>query len=327
MHPVHGVAARLLRVITGLSLLVAVLAGCGGGELAKATYPRTLVPPAGQPADAGDRLSVAGLRLLDPCGLLGPAVLGRHGEPDDNVAQDFDGCRNHLRDADGEPLNVSVRVGEPLTGGALDRATDRIGEFRAGTARHDGACFVTLVVDRTEPPVGVTVQASYRAGDPCPSAQDVAADIATRLPATAAVRTPAPGSLLPLDPCTLPGALPATAVPRAAGPTPVGLHQCGWRSPEGAELELQFAHRPDPGRSDGEPVALDAGITAHLVRTERAFAQCRLGWAHLPGAGAAADTAAETVEIEVRDLRDTGLDVCGAAVTFAKSLLPKLPKP
>ena len=116
-------------------------------------------------------------------------------------------------------------------------------------------------------------------------------------------------------------------MPRAAGPDPFGLHQCSWRSPEGVELELEFAYRVDPAQSrtpqPREPVALGGGVTGHELRTDQTFAQCELGWTHLPGAGGLG----EVIDIEVRDIRDTGMDVCAAAITFAKELLPRLPEP
>lgn len=314
-------------MLASLVWLAGMLTACGTGgtDLAKATFPRTVVPPAGQ-GGGSERLSAQGLRLIDPCGLLDPGVLARHGTPDDNVAQDFAGCRNYMRDTTGESLSVSVRVGESLTDNDLSEATERIDAFRARVSTVEGACFVTLVVDDAEPVVGVTVQTGYKVADPCPPAREVAADIAARLPTTAPVREPPAGSLMPLDACTLPGALASTAVPKAAGPDPFGLHQCSWRNQDGAEIELEFAYRTDPARSQvpqpRQPVDLGGGVTGQLLRTEQAFAQCELGWLHLPGA----DDLGEVVEVEVRDVRDTGLDVCAAAVTFAKGLLPKLPK-
>jgi len=328
---VPGIAARTLTALAGLLAAVApvALAGCagqGGDDLSKVTYPRTVVPPAGQQpgADSG-RLSAEGLRLIDPCGLLDPAVLAEFGVPDDNVGQDFDGCRNYMSDAGGASLNLSVRVGDPLTSSDVDKASEPIGEFLARTTTVEGACFVTLVMDGVDPPVGVTVQSGYQTADPCPAARAVAADAARRLPTTAPVRQPVSASLLPLDPCTLPGALPGTAVPRAASPDAFGLHQCSWRNPDGAELELEFGYRDDPARQPAppapEPVDLGGGVTGHQVRTEQTFPQCKLSWLHLAGGAGEG----EVVDIEVRDIRDTGLDVCGAAVTFAKGLLPKLP--
>ena len=317
-----------MSVVTG-SVLLALLAGCGEQtDLTKVTYPRTALPPVTDQASAGDseRLTAEGLRLIDPCGLLDPTVLAKYGEPEDNVAQDFDGCRNYMRDANGESLSMSVRVGETLTDGDLEKSTEQIGGFKARVSTVEGACFVTLVVEQADPVVGVTLQTGYKAADPCPPAREVAADLAQRLSTTGAVREPRPGSLLPLDPCTLPGALPAEAVPGAAEPDPFGLHQCSWRSRGGAELELEFAYRIDPGESGAPeprvPVSLGGGVTAHQVLTEQTFAKCQLGWTHLADTGGLGDV----VEIEVRDIGDTGLDVCAAAVTFAKDLLPKLPK-
>ncbi|HEY0697363.1 MAG TPA: hypothetical protein VGD43_06080, partial [Micromonospora sp.] len=102
-----------------------------------------------------------------------------------------------------------------------------------------------------------------------------------------------------------------------------GLHECSWRADSGAELELEFALRPDPASGDGEPVDLGGGVTGRRAARSDVFPACAVSWLHRPGADPGG--VGEVVAIEVRDVGRTGLDACGLAVGAATGLRPELP--
>ncbi|HEY0640696.1 MAG TPA: hypothetical protein VGD67_23955, partial [Pseudonocardiaceae bacterium] len=191
-----------------LPLLVVALAaaGCQGPDLARRTYPRTAVP-AGQGPAVPSGLTAETLRLIDPCALLDPAALDQFGEIAENVPQDFGGCRNYMTTDDGAELSFTVRVGQSAGGTDAAEATKTLAGFPAETNTVDGACFVTLLVEEPEPDLGVELQVGLDDGDACEPARAVATRIGELLRAGAPRRTPAAGSLLPLDPCAAAGEL------------------------------------------------------------------------------------------------------------------------
>jgi hypothetical protein len=310
-------------------LVVLLVAGCGGPDLAKTTYPRTVVPAA--PGDAA-RLSAQGLRLVDPCELLDTDLLARYGTPDVTVAQGYDSCRNYMETESGASLSFTVRVGESTTSGTLERATARVAGFAAEESTVDGACFVTLVVTEPDPDLAVELQVGLEDGDACPVAREVAAGVGQRLRAGATLRTPEPGSLLPVDPCAVAGSPAADALPGAGSPEPYGLHQCSW-SAGASEIELSFVLRHDPAVDPDEgSTAVDLGGGVGAVQLERSdtFPSCRLAWLHraapAPSSPSSPDGTGDVVTVEVRDVGRTGLDVCGTARTVATALAPTLPR-
>jgi len=301
--------------------------GCGGPDLDRVTFPRTAIP-AGEStaADPGgpDRLSAERLRLIDPCSLLDREALARFGTPEENVGQDYGSCRNYMTSTTGESLTFTVRVGESTTSSSLERATEEVGGFKAEQATVDGACFVTLIVEDPEPDLAVDLQVGSD-GDACDPARAVAGVIGERLrTAAATVREPEPDSLLPLDPCEEAGALPGDVLPGAEEPNPYGLHQCSWEV-DGAELELQFAHRFDPAAAQdkGEPVDLGGGVTGYAHARSENFPSCELDWLHRTVGD---DGRGDVVSIAVRDVRKTGIDVCGIARAFGTGLAAELPR-
>lgn len=329
----RALSTRLVPALAAL-VPVAVLAACGPEpvDLSKVTFERTTVP-AGEGTsnsidpNAVDNLNADGLRLVDPCALFDEERLGEYGTPAQSVAQDFHRCRHYMRDADEESLSFSIRVGETLTSSELD-AKEKIGPFTADESTVEGACFVTLVLDQLDPPLGIELQTGYKADDPCPIGRKVATTMAERLVSPDSLRTPEPGSLMDLDPCAFVEDLPGQAVDGATDATPYGLHQCEWRNDDGVAVELQFgANRYDPGVREeerrGDEIDLGAGVKAYQLAAENIFPTCELSWLHLP----TADEQGEVITVDVRDVRTTGLDACAAAVEFGKSLVPTLPKP
>lgn len=339
----HSVATvhHVPRLVAVLSLIL-LLAGCAGADLAKQRFPRTTIPadaenvsdpggssqksppPAnGQPVDpafAADKL-----RLTDPCELLDEDVLKRFGTPGDRSRSGFSRCSNFMKDKGGKDLAVTVEVGQTMTS-ELKKADKQLAGLRSyEQVLENSACFVS-VITQEEPGLGLTVQIGYEDGDACAPGREMAEAVVKQIKERSATRTPAKGSLITLDPCAVPD---KAAVDAAAGADyrvyPYGLHNCAWVG-EDRELTLAFreTYIPDDRSFDDKQTEVDlgGGVVGYQVSNSTAFPSCEVKWVQLAGS----DNEGEIVQVKSAAPKATEFDRCAAAVTFAKSILGKIPK-
>lgn len=325
---------RVLAIL--MAAVLAVGAGaCADPDLGRKTFPRTEIPAGGgggggggttTERDAPTGLTAEALRVLDPCSLLDTEKLAAYGTPDTNVEQDYDTCRNYMENGAGESLSFTLRVGESVTASTVEEASNQLAGFKAGQSTVEGACFIILIVEEPEPDLGVELQVGLQTGDPCEPARVVAEAAGAKLRDGATARTPDAGSLLPVDPCEIAAEPAQRIIAGADEPSPYGLHQCTF-GVGGTEVELEFAHRYDPGGGEeadrGEPVDLGGGVTAYRSTRNDAFPVCELEWLHRKIGD---DGRGDVVSVEMRDIDEQGLDVCGLADAFAKDLAGLLPK-
>ncbi|MEU4740180.1 DUF3558 family protein [Actinosynnema sp. NPDC023658] len=328
------------RLVAVLSLIL-LLAGCAGADLAKQRFPRTTIPadaenvsdPSGtsqappptdgrpvDPAFAADKL-----RLTDPCELLDEDVLKRLGTPGDRSRSGFSRCSNFMKDKAGKDLAVTVEIGQTMTT-EIKKADKQLAGLRSyEQVLENSACFVS-VITQDEPGLGITVQIGYEDGDACAPGREVATSVVEQIKARAATRTPPKGSLITLDPCVLPD---KAAVDAATGADyrmyPYGLHNCGW---VGKDRELSLAFRetfiPDNRKfDDGQTeVDLGGGVKAYQVSNSTSFPSCEVKWVQRVGD----DHEGELVEVKSAGPKGTDFDRCATAVTFAKTVVGKIPK-
>jgi hypothetical protein len=275
------------------------------------------------PPGGGEEPTLDTLRLVDPCSLLDEAALMRFGTPDENVPRLFGECSNFMEYANGERHLVILETGRQLFRSDIEMSTEEIGGFPIVVEAFEASCEVSLAVIQGRD-LGVTVTTSRDADDPCPMARDLAAAAAERLRAGAMLRTPPPGSLMSLDPCTAPGALPAGLFPGATDVAPFGLDTCDWNGPGSLGLTLRFLYTGDPATEPegvrGEPVDLGGGVTGYRRAFDLGIPICELDWLHLAGSG----DEGEVIRVSVGDSGETGMDVCAAATDFAGLLVPVL---
>ncbi|MFE9745426.1 hypothetical protein ACFYOT_11020 [Saccharothrix saharensis] len=329
------------RLVAVLSLIL-LLAGCAGADLAKQRFPRTTIPanaenvsdPSGSseqpppPAD-GEPVDPAfapdKLRLTDPCELLDEDVLKRFGTPGDRSRSGFSRCSNFMKDKNGKDLAVTVEVGQTMTS-ELKNADKQLAGLRSyEQVLENSACFVS-VITQEEPGLGITVQIGYEDGDACAPGREMAESVIRQIKDRAATRTPAKGSLITLDPCTLPD---KAAVDAAAGGDyrlyPYGLHNCAW---VGKDRELTLAFRetfiPDDRKFEAKQTEVDlgGGVVGYQVSSSTAFPSCEVKWVQLAGS----DNDGEIVEVKSAGPKATEFDRCATAVAFAKTVVGKIPK-
>jgi hypothetical protein len=148
-------------------------------------------------------------------------------------------------------------------------------------------------------------------------------------------RSPAPDSLVSLDPCDLVADETVTALPGFAEAQRVrspGRHRCLWRTPGRADnrmtISVTFAVEPPPESLDysslgasAEPIAGRPSVTIPLGTG------CNVETGHIPFTEAAGATdIVETVAVSTDvppDLRDSA--DCAGAVAVATALWPRLP--
>ncbi|MFD2399334.1 hypothetical protein ACFSVJ_24765 [Prauserella oleivorans] len=165
------IVGRRSGVLLGIVLL-GLLSGCAGEDLAKANFQRTTVSaepgtgqgevPEGPITDPA--VSQSALRTVDPCGLLTDRIVGDLGSlADEPYRSDWGSCRVELRDAGDKTVDVGLELGETViaepTGGIE-------GLPLVESTLDDGTCFVTAVTGY-EPTVGVTAQVEYPGGNAC----------------------------------------------------------------------------------------------------------------------------------------------------------------
>jgi hypothetical protein len=330
-RPATAVAAALCALV--------VLAGCGDALAKRPPFPRTTIQanageptgstgtPTGtaagkpvEPAFAADKL-----RLLDPCKLLDTTVLKELGTPEDMVGGGFSRCSNFMKDKAGKDLAITVEVGQTMVS-EVQKADKQIAGMRVYESVLEGsACFVNVITQES-PGLGITVQIGFKDGDGCPAARKVAESVVKLIRAQSAVKTPGKGSIVGVDPCGLPSdAAIAEASSQSPRKSPYGLHNCSWTGAE-AEISLDFrgGYVPKDNKFDPKQTEVDlGGVHAYQVDSSTSYPSCAVKWVHRKSA----DDEGELVEVKSTAPKKVEFDRCAKAQSFAKSLLPKLPKP
>ncbi|QFU94459.1 serine/threonine-protein kinase [Amycolatopsis sp. YIM 10] len=166
----------------------------------------------------------------------------------------------------------------------------------------------------TRPGSSVMIYNSSRDGDPCAIAETALTEALKRLRDPVVDRQTQPGSLLPVDPCTvLDDATAQKIAGSAVKAAPQALRRCEWATQDTLSVTL------DRGYPDTEGAEVDlGGISA---RQNKTGSTCTLSWTHLPSGDRESDN------VRLSYYSATGDNACEKANEAAKAVIPKLPKP
>ncbi|GAA3879714.1 DUF3558 domain-containing protein [Saccharothrix violaceirubra] len=331
---------RLVAVLCALL----VLAGCAGTDLSKQPPSARSTIPAKDAADAvatstgaaptgtagegpvDPAFAVDKLRLIDPCALLERDLLAQLGTPGETSRSGFSRCSNFMKDKNKKDLAVTVDVGQSLTA-ELNNAKKQL----AGLKSHEqvlpgSACFVS-VITQEKPGLGITVQIGSKEDEPCAPGRVVAEAVVKKLKTKPSPVTPAKGSLLTLDACSLPDKAAVTAAAGTQARTyPYGLHTCSWLGDsEEAGLDFRLGFVPRDKKFDPKQTEVDLGngVVGYQVDGSTAFPTCTIKWVQRLASG----DEGETVEVKSAGPSKATFNRCERAQALAKAVLPKIPRP
>jgi hypothetical protein len=173
--------------------------------------------------------------------------------------------------------------------------------------------------------VALAVSVTY-AGDPCRPGQAFVEAVVQKLHNSPEKYSTPAGTLLTADPCAMADtAVVAPAVPSAKS-APSGLHSCEWQSNgTNPTVTVEFLPGLPPLEGDGYSKVDLGGVKGFQKKGTASSSECKVEWQHRPWQG-------DDVELAQVDYRSyTGQpdtdDPCGKAVTVAKNVVTKLPKP
>lgn len=321
---------------------VSVLAGCTTGGGASNTAARVL----------GD------LATIQPCSLTSLEVFAEFGSAEFGPPESLDYCTVVVKPGGAETVSLTRNVAEEVAimVGELARPsadpflpTDKLEDVTDSihTTRPDDvgvSCWQTVVFAEEDLALSVRSRMSPTAL-PVPTCDMVTAGmakvVAVILAGEVEHRSPAPNSLIALDPCDLVPDETVTALPGFAEARRVdspGRHQCLWRTSTGADglrIRVTFGVAQPPELStdaDGnaDPIAGRPSVTTYSDRF------CGVETGHIPfeevaGATGLVETVAVDADVPLGQgnpadrLDETDPAACEGALSIAKALWPRLP--
>ena len=317
---------KLFLLVTALAL---PLTACGP-DLGKSNFARTTVPAAagsGQVADGPitDPAVAAGvLRTIQPCQFLTKAALGALGlgtvedDPSPSTIA-FDTCSNKVKDPGGKVIRLELEIGSTVVPRA-DKTTGATGGLPLRVSKSGETDCAVAVMTALNPDMGLAVSVNY-AGDPCRPGQTFADAVVRKLHSSPEKYSTPAGTALTADPCAMADAAVVTSVVTAAKPAPSGLHSCEWKD-RNPSVTVGFRPGLPPLVGDGNSkVDLGNGVTGFQKQGTGGSARCKVEWQHRPWQG-------DDVELAQVDYQgDDDGDPCAKAVTVAKNVVTKVPKP
>ncbi len=331
------VGSRRVAVLLAVSALV--LCACssrvGGRPVAATTISE-------EPAERTAESVLGELTTVDPCSLTDPAVFSTFGTAEFAVPESLDYCTISVKPA--TDVEIVLRIGElGELSESPELAANRVRELDGGTyvAQRDAAtdfCSQALVfVDEITLEVA---SSAYRGTLPDTCDMVTAAmDDVVRVTGDGRVehRSPADGSLLGIDPCSLVDDVEVTALPGFAAAQRreyPGRHQCSWQTstgPDRLSLRVVFGAGPAPtpvgtgaentsiaGRPSVTTPYPDGG-TAAFCGVESG----QLAFDEVPGQ----DGMVEIASVYARVPKGQVDQGCQAAVALATAVWAKLPTP
>ncbi|MEV6828844.1 DUF3558 domain-containing protein [Amycolatopsis sp. NPDC051102] len=319
---------KLFLLVTALAL---PLTACGP-DLGKSNFARTTVPAAaatGQVADGpitDAAVAADVLRMIQPCQFLTKDALGALGlgtvEDDPSPSSiAFDSCRNKVKDPGGKEIRLQLEIGS-TTAPRADKTTGAVGGLPLRVNKTGDTDCSVAVMTALNPDLALEVTVTY-AGDPCRPGQTFAEAVVQKLHNSPEKYATPPGTVLTADPCAMADAAAVTSVVPAAKAAPTGLHSCEWRD-RGPSVTVGFLPGLPPIVGDGySKVDLGNGVSGFQRPPPGDSARCKVQWQHRPWQG----DDVELAQVDYQGYDDSTADPCGKAVTVAKNVVTKLPKP
>ncbi|MFS8096092.1 DUF3558 domain-containing protein [Lentzea alba] len=333
------------RATALLAAAALLMAGCATGPgLAKTTYPRRTVQagadagstdPSAKPSATPNKpvdpaFAAERLRLINPCALIEKEVLQTVGTPSRYSSSSYTRCQNYMKDKAGKTLNLTLDIGYSLQSTEVKNSTKTLADLKSGETKLSAALCNVWVVTQESPAQAVRIQSSTGSGndavEPCEPGRKVLEGAVRKLKGNPQKYNPPKGSPVEVDPCTI--VEKSTLAPvLGASPRslPYGLHQCSW-SGQSAQMQLEFktARIPKDGKFDSKSVEVDlGGQKAYQAFKDGPFPTCELVVVRTKDQS----DAGEIAEFIVAGSKEKDFDRCQAAQTFAKTVLPTLPKP
>ncbi|WP_245804961.1 DUF3558 domain-containing protein [Amycolatopsis australiensis] len=323
---------QLFLLVTALAL---PLTACGP-DLGKSNFARTTVPAAagsGQVADGPitDAAVAANvLRTVKPCQFLTKEALGALGlgtvEDDPSPSSvAFETCSNKVKDPGGKELRLEFDVGNTFLP-PPDKTAGQAGGLPVRVNKTDDTSCTVAAMTSLNPDLALMVSVTY-AGDPCRPGQTLIDAVVQKLHNSPEKYPTPPGTVLTADPCAMADTSVVSTVVPSAKSGPAGLHACAWKS-NGTDPAVTVGFLPGlpPVVGDGyAKVDLGNGVTGYQKQQSTSASRCTVQWQHRPWQGD--DVELAQVDYESYAAEPKADDPCGKAVTVAKNVVTKLPKP
>ncbi|AXB46464.1 serine/threonine-protein kinase [Amycolatopsis albispora] len=321
---IAGAAAGVVALVAGSIVAVELTSG---DEPPPAQPAAQSAPPAPAPSTPPnpDPLGTDKLRTVDPCQVLDGKSVAGIGVLKPKIDVHLWACT--YTGPDGDWVDLELGNHNPIDGVPS-------GEL-AGlplTVKEGANCEAAVPVNgRADSAIKASTSASAKLAQPCDVAKAMLTDAITRLRENPPQHEQPPGTLIPVDPCSLAS---ATEVQPFLGPVvkvePEDLHGCRWTVSGFLKLDLVKSHPPVQSKDSSYDVTgtVDVnGTPVYLTKEYRngAGASCTLTWQHRP----IDERSAEVVEMHhsISGQKPAPEQVCGPSLEFAKLIMPKLPKP
>lgn len=323
---------KLFLLVTALAL---PLTACGQ-DLGKSNFARTTVPAAagtGQTSDGPitDAAVAANvLRTIKPCQFLTKEALGSLGlgtvEEDPSPSSiAFDRCSTKVKDPGGKEIRLEFEIGNTLLPRA-DKTTGQVGGLPLRENKTDETSCTVAAMTALNPDLALTLSVTYP-GDPCRPGRTVMEAVVQKVHNGPEKYSTPSGTVLTADPCTMADTAVVTPVVPSPKSAPSGLHSCDWKS-NGTDptVTVEFLPGLPPLEGDGySKVDLGGGVTGFQKKGSTSSSQCQVEWQHRPWQGD--DVELAQVDYQSYAAQPGTDDPCGKAVTVAKNVVSKLPKP
>ncbi|WP_446226543.1 serine/threonine-protein kinase [Nocardia sp. IBHARD005] len=302
--------ARIATVVGAVAALVLTAAFAWGTGMEGEAVPMADPPLALTPAEA---------RLLDPCALLAPDVIGDLGKHSGAVTVDTFGCATGLVESSGRAVRVDLNFAlsasdKPPTGTA-------IGWMPVLGDRNEARLCGRYVVTQSGTPLTIALNASADKGDTCPVAERVLAAVVRRLSVNPPLKQLSADSVFRVEPCgLLDRRVNLAAVGDPAKLDTSTAHAC---TVSGRDWYMNFGFyektRPD---QIGGKVKATKQIANRTVYVEDLGWRCYLTVMMRPTVAAKAEVLSIDLHFWGTAKRD---GACGRAIPLLESVLAKLP--
>jgi len=323
--------SRFPKVFPLVAVLALAVTACGA-DLGKSNFARTTVPAAagastdGPITDAAVATDV--LRLIKPCQFLTKEALASLGTAEEDPRSSsiqFEGCDNSVKDPGGKTIRFTLTTGSASIP-SKDKTAGTVGGLPLRESKQDSNCSLGAVT--TQPKFGILLSVDYTGGDPCRAGQTLLEAVVTKLHNNPDKYQTSQGTLLTADACAvLDSAAVGPVAPGAKGAAD-SLHSCTWTAGTDPSVVAGFRPGLPPIEGNGyEKTDLGSGITAYKKQASGKTSDCVVEWKHRTWEG----DQVELAQLEYRNYSAGATaesdDPCGKAVTLAKAMVTKLPKP
>jgi hypothetical protein len=323
---------KLFLLVTALTL---TLTACGQ-DLGKSNFARTTGPAAAGTGQVSDgpitdaAVAANVLRTVKPCQFLTKDALGALGlgtvEEDPTPSSiAYDRCTNKVKDPGGKEIRLEFEIGNTLLPRA-DKTTGLVGGLPLRVDKTDDSDCTVAAMTALNPDTAVTLTVAY-VGDPCRPGQTLMDAVVQKLHNSPEKYSTPPGTLLTADPCVMAESSVVASAAPSAKPAPSGLHGCDWKATAAAAtVSVEFLPGLPPLEGDGySKVDLGGGVTGYQKKGTSSSSECDIEWQHRPWQGD--DVELAQVRYQNYNAQPDTDDPCGKAVTVAKNVVTKLPKP